>query len=132
MRLDQDIKQFTERLARLSGAELTGLAHSLRSGLEGVDREVAWWRATIELDAALRRQRCTRQAALVAHGASQAVLSAARRCGLIDTDRAAVTTVARAASDAARALLVLHGFDGPSSMAVSFVLPWRSVVDDAA
>ncbi len=132
MRLDHDIKAFTDRLAALSGTELAQLAHSLRTELEGADREVAWWRATIELDATLRRQRCTRQAALVAHGASQAVLGAARRSGLIDTDRAAVTTVARAASDAARALLVLPGLDGPSSMAASFVLPWRSLVDHAA
>lgn len=131
MRLDHGIKQFTDRLAELSGAELAELARALRGELDGVDREVAWWRATIELDATLKRQRCTRAAGLAAHRASQAVLAAGRRTGLIDTDRASVTTVARAASDAARALLVLPGFDGPTAVAISFVLPWRSLVGAA-
>lgn len=126
------IARFTERLAALSGTELRAVARTVRRELEGVDREVAWWRATIELDATLRRQRRTREAGLVAHRASQAVLAAARRNGLMETDREAVIVVARAASDAARALLVPHGFDGPSSAALSFVVPWRPLVDDAA
>jgi hypothetical protein len=64
------------------------------------------------VNAALRRQRRTREAGLAAHHASAAVLGAARECGVLDEDRDTVTAVARAASDVARALVAGHTISG--------------------
>lgn len=100
--------EFTARVARLTAPEFAAVAAGLRAEHDTADNEVAWWRATLAVNASLRRNRRTRQAGLAAHQAANAVLDAARRCGVIDDDRDTVIAVARAASEVARALVAGH------------------------
>jgi hypothetical protein len=100
--------EFTARVAKLTAPEFSAVAAALRAEHDTADNEVAWWRATLAVNATLRRQRRTREAGLAAHDASTAVMDAARRSGLIDEDRETAITVARAAAEAARALVAGH------------------------
>jgi hypothetical protein len=100
--------EFTARVARLTAPEFSAVAAALRAEHDTADNEVAWWRATLAVNATLKRQRRTRQAGLAAHDASSAVMDAARRSGLIDEDRETAVVVARAAGEVARALIAGH------------------------
>ncbi len=65
--------------------------------------EVAWWRATVEIDRLLRLNRSGRVAARVASQAAATVATAAVAAGLDRADPR-VMSVARAAADVARGL----------------------------
>ncbi|MGH9246282.1 MAG: hypothetical protein ACRD29_18615 [Acidimicrobiales bacterium] len=97
--------EFTARMARLTAPDFVAVAAALRAEHETADGEVAWWRATMAVNASLRRQRRTREAGLAAHHAAAAVLESARECGLLDAERTTAIAVARAAAEVARALI---------------------------
>ncbi len=100
-----DVGDFTQRLERLTAADIERVAAALRVELETADGELAWWRATIDVTGALRREHRSRQAGLAAHRAATAVVEAARAAGIDDdAHRTDVTAVARAAAEAVRAL----------------------------
>ena len=101
--------EFVHWLDRLGETDLRDVAAGIRSEVDTADGEVTWWRATVAISAALRHQRCTRDAGMYAHEAGAAVLAAAERCGMLSSDHDATTIVARAASEVARGLVA-----GPS------------------
>jgi hypothetical protein len=92
-------------LSSLTAADIRSLAVDARRSVDTVDGELAWWKATIVVTGELRRCHRTREAGLVAHQAVVTVHAAAAREGIDDAERDAVTLVARAAADAARALV---------------------------
>ena len=127
-----DPSEFNQRLRELSGEAITALATALRQELETAEGEVAWWRATIEISAALKRQHRSREAGLAAHTASVALVEAATRAGLFDQARDDVTIVARAASEVARALVAETTALLPRGSASAVLAPWQSFVPSAA
>jgi hypothetical protein len=100
-----DAETFVEQLARMDEVELRAVAGLVSHNALSAEGELAWWRATTEVGTVLRAGGHRRRAAMVAHGATMAVLDAAGRCGLMATERELVTAVARAAADAARAMV---------------------------
>ena len=127
-----DPSEFNQRLRELSGEAICTLATALRHELDTTEGEVAWWRATIAITAALKRQRRSREAGLAAHTASVALVDAATRAGLIDSAREDVTIVARAASEVARALVAETTELLPTGTATAVLAPWESLVPSAA
>jgi hypothetical protein len=127
-----DPSEFNQRLRELSGEAICALAAALRDELETTEGEVAWWRATIAISAALKRQRRSREAGLAAHTASVALVDAAIRAGLLETARDDVTVVARAASEVARALVAETTSLLPTGTATAVLAPWESLVPTAA
>ena len=121
---------FVERLNRLTGPEITALAASLRRELETADGELSWWRATIAIGANLKRHHCSREAGLVAHRCSTAVVHAATTTAA-DISKDDVTLVARAASEVARVLVAEQHHDVPGGITV-LLAPWRPLVAVAA
>jgi hypothetical protein len=115
--------EFLEGLADLSGHAIVALAGTLRQELESVDGEVAWWRATVVIDATLKQHHLSREAGLAAHRASVAVLAAADR-STVPLSREDTTLVARAACDVARALVADHGGLAPHAAAETVLAPW--------
>src|SRR5262245_47851431 len=113
-----------ERLADLSGPSIVALATTLRHGQASADGELAWWRATIAIGATLKRHHRSREAVLAAHRASVAVLDAADR-SLVPLTREDTTLVARAASEAARALVADRGGPLPHSVTEILLAPWH-------
>jgi hypothetical protein len=100
--------EFTARVAKLTADDFAAVAASLRAEHDTADNEVAWWRATLAVNACLRRNRRSREAGLAAHHAAGAVMEAAHRCGIVDHDRDTAILVARAAAGVARALVAGH------------------------
>jgi hypothetical protein len=92
------------RLHEMTADEIRSVAGGVREAADTAEGEVAWWRATVAVSSALRRQRRSREAAALAHDASAAVLAAADRAGVRETEHATVTVVARAAAELARAV----------------------------
>jgi hypothetical protein len=89
---------FARAVLRMTGGDIRRLAASGRAG-----DDVAWWHAVVAVDHRLRRARLVRQGTMAGRAATQAVLIAASRSGLdLDAD---VIAVARAAADAARAVV---------------------------
>ena len=99
----REIDRFMDALASLSGSDIEKVALGLDS--DALCDEVDWWRATIAIDLALRRNRKSRIAACAARAARAAVLASAVRAGRA-VDETEVVRVANAASDVAR------GFSG--------------------
>jgi len=99
----REIDRFMDALASLSGSDIEKVALGLDS--DALCDEVDWWRATIAIDLALRRNRKSRIAACAAHAVRAAVLASAVRAGRA-VDETEVVRVANAASDVAR------GFSG--------------------
>jgi hypothetical protein len=94
--------RFTQALLHLSRARIELHAAGLKTWGRSPDDDVAWWEATLALNRTLRHGGTGPQAAMAAHLAAQAVLSAATRTGLgLDPD---VAAVARSAGEAARVL----------------------------
>jgi hypothetical protein len=124
--------EFNEQLRALSGEAISALAEALRREIETAEGEVAWWRATIAISAALKRQHRSREAGLAAHTASVALVDAATRAGLLDHARDDVTIVARAASEVARALVAETTSLLPAGTATAVLAPWHSLVPTAA
>jgi UDP-3-O-acyl-N-acetylglucosamine deacetylase len=124
-----DAEAFVRELALMEEPELRAVAELVRHDALSAEGELAWWRATTEVGAMLRSARCGRRAAVVAHDAVLAVRSAAERCGMLTAERELITAVARAAAEAARALVA-----DPRGAGVSQVLvtPFRPVVWELA
>ena len=127
-----DPNEYNQRLRDLSDEAITALATALRHELDTAEGEVAWWRATISISAALKHQHRSREAGLAAHCASMAVVDAATRAGTIETARDDVTVVARAASEVARALVAGSTALLPDGTAAAVLAPWRPLVPAAA
>ncbi len=115
---------FDTRLGGLTTADIGEIGNTLRSYHSTAEGEVAWWRATISVDSVLRRHHLTRRAALAAHEASTVVLATARRAGMVDAERDTVTAVARAAADAARALVAEAKVGLPTGEFEPLLGPW--------
>ena len=123
-----DSVEFSERLERLGGDEISRVAEVLRADLASTEGEVAWWRATITVSGLLRRTRRTREASLAAHRAASAVVVAARQAGLGDERRTEVSQVARAAAEVARALVA----EVPEPAGAALLHAWEPVVGPPA
>jgi len=95
--------QFLMMLRRLTADMIFAAAAELEEHAASAAGEVAWWRATVEIDRLLRLQRAGRTAALAARQAAAAVSAAATAAGLERGDPR-VTAVARAAAEVARGL----------------------------
>ena len=93
---------FARTLVGMSADEIRRLARLVRAS-----DDVGWWEAVVAVDRQLRRAHLLRRAALAGRAATQAVLIGAGRNGM-DTDPD-VIAVARAADDAARALMAGGG-----------------------
>ena len=98
-----DVRAFCDHLTGMTADQLRDVARTIRSEFDSADGEVAWWRATVDIRCALRRQRRSRLASLAAHEATGAVRLSAERAGLEDRD--AITLLARAASDVVRGMV---------------------------
>ncbi len=120
-----EAQQLVQRLRRLDGEEILSLAATLRHHTDTPEGEVAWWRASMSVGAALKAHHCTRHAAMAAHRAAEAVVSAAQRAGMDETHRDEVTLVARAAADAARALVLERDIPQECDAVLA---PWLPVV----
>jgi hypothetical protein len=62
--------EFTARLGRMTAPEFGAVAAAIRSERDTADSELTWWRATLSVNACLRRQRRSREAGMAAHHAS--------------------------------------------------------------
>jgi hypothetical protein len=122
---------FTERLTAMSGSDISRIAADLRTDLETADGEVAWWRATIAVSGALRRERLTRVAGLAAHHAAAAVVAAAQRAGFEEERWGEVTAVARAAAEVARVLVASAEEAVPHAVQEPLLHPWHELVPAA-
>jgi citrate lyase beta subunit len=121
-----DAYEFNHRLQTLTARDIEQIAAAIRAELDSVEGEVAWWRATIEVTGALRRNRRSRQASIAAHRAATMVVEAARAAGLEgDEHRDAVTAVARAAAEAARLLVAEGALVGVAGE--TLLHPWQLV-----
>ena len=120
-----DAERFVQELSHMGEHELRAVADLVRHDALSAEGELTWWRATSAVAASLKASRSGRQAATVAHHAVQAVMLAADRCGMLSADRDQATAVARAAADAARAMVA-----DPTGIGTSQVLvaPFRPVV----
>ncbi len=116
--------QFTDRLNGLSADAIEAVANSLRHEMDSVDGEVSWWRATISINATLKRHHRSREAGLAAHRASVAVLDAADRSA-VPVSREDTTLVARAASEVARALIADRDAPLPHTATDIVLAPWH-------
>jgi hypothetical protein len=97
--------EFIAGLAQMGPEDLREVAVSLRNEAATVEGELTWWKATTSVAAALRASGRSRAAARAAHAAVVAVQTAGARSGLDSTEAQTVTVVARAAAEAARALV---------------------------
>ena len=119
--------ELVHRLQHLSAPELADIAQRLRSGHGTADAEVVWWRTTMAVSASLKLQHRSREAGLIAHRASAAVVEAATREDMADVARDDVTLVARAAAEVVRALVAASA-DGTIAgrIATATILePWQ-------
>ena len=119
-----DTSEFAEALEALRAEDIARVAACLRADLASVEGEVAWWRATIAVSGALRRTRRTREASVAAHRAACAVVGAARSAGIGEDRRDDVSQVARAAAEAARALVA----DDADGVGAPLLHAWQPVV----
>jgi hypothetical protein len=119
-----DAAEFANRLGHLSRHEIDEIACTLRMVLGSAEGEVAWWKATISVDKALRLHGQGRLAGRAAWAAAHAVLESAEREGMLPEGKDDVTAVARAASDVARGLVA----GGSVAIALAdLVRIWRPV-----
>jgi hypothetical protein len=98
-----EITDFTRALSRLSGDELRTVAASIEAHHQSAGDEVDAWRAVLHIDHVLRKTGKSRQAALAAHSATQAVLNAARALETVPDHEA--TKLARSAAMVARGMV---------------------------
>ena len=97
------IDEFVSRLRVMTPAMILAAADDLELQAATAAGEVAWWRATVEIDRLLRVRRAGRRAAVAASRAAAAVTAVALAGGL-DVADSRVTAVARAAAEVARGL----------------------------
>jgi hypothetical protein len=96
-------EEFLIILRRLTADVILAAAADLEEHAASAAGEVAWWRATVEIDRLLRAHRAGRRGALAASQAAGTVAAAAVSAGL-DRSDPRVMAVARAAADVARGL----------------------------
>jgi hypothetical protein len=97
------VVSFVQALLRMSRPRIQFQAAGLRARRSSADDDIAWWDATLALDRALRSGGLGNEAAMAAHVASEAVLTAAARTGLAPSPD--VTAVAQSAGEVARVLV---------------------------
>ena len=99
-----DLNAFTAGLPRLTGSDIRLISKALDASVSTPEDEVTWWRATMQVDKALRRSGMSRSAAIAAQAAGAAIKAAAESDGmrLPDPD---VTRAARGAACIARAIV---------------------------
>jgi hypothetical protein len=119
-----ELDAFTRALSGLGETRLRGVAAAIRSGFVSPADDVAWWRAAIAVEDALRSSGRARVAASAAHQVSVAVTTSAERAGIRLPD-ADVTCVARAASQLARALVA---GSNAGEQADYLARPWRALL----
>ncbi|MEJ7845435.1 MAG: hypothetical protein WKF93_07300 [Acidimicrobiales bacterium] len=124
-------EQFYRCLATLQLDDIMEVAAALREQHATADGEVAHWRAELAVAAALRRTHQQRAAGLAAHRAGAAVLAAAAWSRVGDEGRADVVAVARAAAEAARALVSGYPDARCSGRARPLLRPWQGVISRA-
>src|SRR4051794_2741475 len=123
-----ELTHFTHAIARLSGDDIRAVATGLQAAHSSAADEVSWWQATIAIDRVLRSNGRTRTAAMAAMTATKAVQAAASGDGIALPDPA-VTTVARAAAEVARAIVGGPDADGPlTQLIVAWTPVLRSIV----
>jgi hypothetical protein len=120
-----DVDRFVQELSEMGERDLRLVAELVRHDAMSAEGELCWWRATSQVATTLRARRTGRQAAAVAHAAVRAVMSAAERCGMDTDDREPAVAVARAAADAARALVADPEGHGSTDVLLA---PFRPVV----
>ncbi|GIU86381.1 MAG: hypothetical protein KatS3mg009_0896 [Acidimicrobiia bacterium] len=103
-----DLLRLEAALEALTVAEIRSVAQDLAAARTTPADEIEAMRATLEVEHALRRTRRQTQAAAAAHSVTLAVQAAARRERLPLPDDA-VTRVARAAAQVARAIVAGEG-----------------------
>ncbi|HZQ58988.1 MAG TPA: hypothetical protein VFA84_13185 [Acidimicrobiales bacterium] len=96
-------EEFLTILRSLTADMILAASVDLEEHAASAAGEVAWWRATVEIDRLLRLNRSGRVAARVASQAAATVATAAVAAGLDRADPR-VMSVARAAADVARGL----------------------------
>jgi hypothetical protein len=102
------LNHLIDRLRTMPAATIRQVGSLVREEHRCAADEIAWWNATIRVDRLVHRQHQRHMAASAATTASRAVLHAASRCGLRPNDPDVIAT-ARAASDAARAVVAGRG-----------------------
>jgi hypothetical protein len=107
-----DLDAFTNTLRTLAPADIRDRARHLQAAADDLD----WWQTTITVDRRLRDAHLSRQASAAACAARDAVIATARSADGLDDEAAAV---ARAAGDAARALVAGCRLSDVRSFAVS-------------
>ena len=96
-------EEFLITLRRLTAEAILAAAADLEEHAASAAGEVAWWRATVEIDRLLRLNRSGRVAAIAASQAALTVSTVAVAAGL-DRSDPRVMSVARAAADVARGI----------------------------
>jgi len=86
-------------------ADIVRMIGTLESGVAPPDPDVCHVLACAELDVALRRSGRHRVGSKAAHRIRVAVMDTCRRTGVLDEDRTGAVHLARAAGDAARAMV---------------------------
>ena len=125
-RVLMEIHDFTRALGRLSGDDLRAVAAAIETHHRCAGDEVDAWRAVLRIDQVLRSTGRTRQAALAAHSATQAVLAAARAFDSVPDSEA--TKLARSAAMVARGMVA---GDAAQPHAQQLLDDWSPVVGGA-
>jgi len=99
-----ELSEFVATIQTMTEDEVRRVAVELETRSMSSADEVSWWRAHITIDRAIRDRRCSRSASLAATSAAQAVVHVAEDADVMLPDPA-VTAVARAAADIARAIV---------------------------
>jgi hypothetical protein len=99
-----DIGELIDGIAAMTADDIRRVAVGIDDHHRSAADEVGWWQATLGIDRALRTSGRTREAGMAATNASKAVQAVARAGGLCLPDPA-VTAVARAAGELARAIV---------------------------
>jgi hypothetical protein len=102
------VDDLVDRLRTLSAEDIRRAGILIRSEARSAADDIEWWSATIRVGHALRQRHQRVAAARAASQASRAVRQAAHQAGL-DADDPDVVTTARAASDAAGAVIAGPG-----------------------
>jgi hypothetical protein len=99
-----ELQEFSRALSHMDLADIRGVADAIDHSFSSADGEVAWWRAHLDIDHALKQRCSLRNAATAAHAVSDVVTASARRAGIALPDPD-VTRVAREAQEIARAIV---------------------------
>ena len=97
------LEEFLITLRRLTADTIVAAAADLEAQAASAAGEVAWWRATVEIDRLLRLHHAGRMAGLAARQAAATVTTTAVASGL-EREDPRVMAVARAAAEVARGL----------------------------